>query len=262
MTLSVETCIAQHQGDREEQQDRVALFAHPKRSGMLLAVLADGMGGHSGGAMAAEQVLLTARNNFDTYGPAQSVREMLAEGINDAHSAIRLTRYTSEQDPHSTACIFIMHGQRADWAHCGDSRIYHFRNGELVSRTIDHSYVADLLRQGMISAAEIPSHPHKNYLLSCLGEMQPPQISFGQASELTPGDCFLLCSDGLWNYCSDAEFAGALAQHAPRAAAAMLIEMARRRGGGGGDNISVAIVRVVGPAKAVKPKIAQAPLRE
>jgi serine/threonine protein phosphatase PrpC len=245
MTLALETCTAEHIGDREEQQDRVALFAHPKRPGMLLAVLSDGMGGHSGGAMAAEQVLLAARNNFDAYGPAQPVREMLADAINDAHTAIRLTRYTSEQDPHSTACLLLMHGQRADWAHCGDSRIYHFRNGELLSASRDHSYVNDLVRQGLIGAAEGATHPHKNYLLSCLGEKEPPKIDFGHADNLVAGDCFLLCSDGVWSYCTDAELARMLAQQPPRAAAGMLIEQARKRAGGRGDNISVAIVRVV-----------------
>ena len=66
MAFSAETCVAMHIGNRAEQQDRVSLFAHPKRPGMMMAVLADGMGGHSGGAMAAEQVLILAKQNFDS----------------------------------------------------------------------------------------------------------------------------------------------------------------------------------------------------
>ncbi len=254
MPLTIESCTAQHQGDREEQQDRVAIFPHPKRSGMLLAVLADGMGGHTGGAMAAEQVIHTARSNFATYGPAQPVREMLAEGINDAHNAIRLARYTSEQDPHSTACLFMLHANRADWAHCGDSRIYHYRNGQLVSRSRDHSYVSELVRQGLITDSQAEIHPNKNLLVSSLGELEPPQISFGEAADLLAGDCFLLCSDGLWAYFPDAELGSTLAQHPPRAAAEILINEARARAKGRGDNISVVILRLAEQEKASRPR--------
>ena len=64
MALTLDACVAQHQGDRKEQQDRVALEAHPRHRGLVMAVLADGMGGHAGGALAAEQVVHTARSNF------------------------------------------------------------------------------------------------------------------------------------------------------------------------------------------------------
>ena len=220
---------------------------------MILAVLADGMGGRTGGAMAAEQVLLTAKSAFEAYGPAQPVREMLAEGIDDAHDAISLTRYTSEKEPHSTACLLLLHGDRVDWAHCGDSRIYHYRDGALVSRSNDHSLVADLVNKGLISEAEAERHPERNILVSCLGAPERPQIAFGSTAPLVAGDCFLLCSDGLWGYCSDAELGSVLAQHPPRDAAEILIEQARRRAKGRGDNISVVIVRLVEQKRAAIP---------
>ena len=69
MALTLDACVAQHQGDRKEQQDRVGLMAHPRLKGTVLAVLADGMGGHTGGALAAEQVVHTAQNNFSSYAP-------------------------------------------------------------------------------------------------------------------------------------------------------------------------------------------------
>lgn len=253
MSLTIESCSAQHLGDREEQQDRVAIFPHPKRSGMLLAVLADGMGGHTGGAMAAEQVIHTARSNFESYGPAQPVREMLAEGILDAHNAIRLARYTSEQDPHSTACLLMLHANRADWAHCGDSRVYHYRNTQLVSRSSDHSYVSELLRQGLITDSQAERHPNRNLLVSSLGELEPPQISFGEAVPLIAGDCFLLCSDGLWAHFPDDELGSILAQYPPRAAAEILIDEARLRAKGRGDNISVVIVRLAERETSARP---------
>ena len=103
-------------------------------------------------AQLRRQVLHAAHTSFVTIPPnADNVREALQSGITDAHDGIRLTRYTSEQDPHSTACVLILQPGRADWAHCGDSRIYHFRSGTLISRSFDHSYVMDLVRRGLLS---------------------------------------------------------------------------------------------------------------
>lgn len=245
MALSIETCAAQHIGDRQEQQDRVRLIPHPSQRGLLLAVLADGMGGHTGGAMAAEQVVFKAQHLFEAFSPAgETPRELLAAIINEAHIAIKLTRFTSEQDPHSTACVLLFQPGRIDWAHCGDSRVYHFRGDRLVSRTRDHSYVNEMLRQGYLTPEQAEHHPQKNVLLGCLGAEREPSIDFGEAVPPQAGDVFLLCSDGLWAYFTDAELGGVLAAHPPRTAAELLIRRARERAQGRGDNCSLAIVKL------------------
>jgi PPM family protein phosphatase len=245
MALIIDACTAQHIGDRQEQQDRVAIHPHPKAAGTLLAVVADGMGGHTGGALAAEQVVHASHHNFSSISPnADCVREMLQSAIGDAHDGIKLTRYTSEQDPHSTACLLILQPGRADWAHCGDSRIYHFRSGDLISRSVDHSYVMDLVQRGFLTEAQAERHPNKNILVSCLGDQEFPRIEFGKADPLAAGDCFLLCSDGLWAYFTDSELGRVLKDMAPRQAAEWLIETARTRAQGRGDNCSLAIVRL------------------
>jgi PPM family protein phosphatase len=245
MPLVIETCTAQHIGDRTEQQDRVGIFGHPRAKGALLAVLADGMGGHTGGALAAEQVLHSAKQNFDGMLPsADNIRDILAVAIADAHDAIKLTRYTSEQDPHSTACLLVLQPGRADWAYCGDSRIYHFRNGERLARTTDHSYVMDLVKKGFITEAQAEQHPNKNILLSCLGDVEPPTVDVGESAPLVGGDAFLVCSDGLWAYFTDDELGRLLHEFTPRQAAETLIDQARKRANGRGDNCSLAIVRV------------------
>ncbi len=245
MVLTIESCAAQHIGDRGEQQDRIALVPHPTHKGAVLAVLADGMGGYAGGAVAAEQVVHMARSNFEAVPPtADTVHGVLEAGINDAHTGIRLTRYTSEQDPHSTACLLVLQPGRADWAHCGDSRIYHFRNGCLVDRSEDHSYVAELVRRGALTLAQAEVHPQRNVLISCLGDETPPDIAYGEAQPLMAGDCFILCSDGLWAYFPDAELGDILASHPPRRAAELLIQGARLRANGHGDNCSVVILKL------------------
>jgi len=254
MALAIETCAAQHIGDRKEQQDRVGLFPHPERKGILLAVLADGMGGHTGGALAAEQVIHAAKQNFNSFGPGADPRETLTSSINDGHEGIKLTRYTSEQDPHSTACVLILHSGRCDWAHCGDSRIYHFRDGDLVTRSVDHSYVGDLVKKGFLTEEQAEKHPNKNVLVSCLGDAEPPRIDHGEAPTLRGGDCFLLCSDGLWAYFTNAELGRVLKEYAPRMAAEILINTARERAQGRGDNVSLVILRLVEVVKEEPPK--------
>ena len=254
MALSVETCSAQHIGDRQEQQDRIALFPHTTRRGMLMAVLADGMGGHTGGAMAAEQVVLKARQNFEEFAPGdETPQQLLGDIIKEAHIAIKLTRFTSEQDPHSTACVLLFQPGRVDWAHCGDSRIYHFRNDQLVGRSSDHSYVNMMLKQGYLTPEQAEHHPQKNVLLGCLGSEREPTIDHGEAVPPQAGDIFLLCSDGLWAYFTDAELGGVLAAHAPRAAAELLIQRARDRAQGRGDNCSLAIVKLTETKDEKKP---------
>jgi serine/threonine protein phosphatase PrpC len=245
MPFTIETCTAQHIGDRDEQQDRVGLFTHPTLKGTVMAVVADGMGGHTGGALAAEQVVHSAKTNFETGALiAAEIQDTLAASINDAHDGIKLSSLTSEQDPHSTASLIVVQPGRADWAHCGDSRIYHFRNGSRISRSYDHSHVMNLVKMGYLTEEQAESHPQKNLLISCLGDNDAPKIDFGQAAPLMDGDCFLLCSDGLWAYFPDEELGKVLAEFPVREAAEILINTARDRAQGRGDNCSLAILRV------------------
>lgn len=251
MPFLIDTCTAQHIGDRHEQQDRVGLFAHPRQKGTLMAVLADGMGGHTGGALAAEQVVHSAKGNFETGTlDGDGIRATLGAAINDAHDCIKLARFTSEQDPHSTACLLVVQPGRADWAHCGDSRIYHFRDGARMARSVDHSHVMNLVKMGYLTEAQAETHPQKNLLISCLGDNDAPKIDCDTAAPLADGDCFLLCSDGLWAYFGDEELGRVLREYPAREAAEILINTARDRAQGRGDNVSLAIVRL----KSIEPE--------
>ncbi|HQZ04138.1 MAG TPA: protein phosphatase 2C domain-containing protein [Thauera sp.] len=253
MAFSAETCVAMHIGDRSEQQDRVELFAHPKRPGIMMAVLADGMGGHSGGAMAAEQVIIRARQNLEAYAPLhEAPQELLSSIIDEAHTVIKLTRFTSEKDPHSTAVAFLLQQGKAYWAHCGDSRLYYFRGTDTLSRSGDHSLVGELVRKGRLDESGALKHPQRNVLLSCLGSEREPRIEYGVSEGLDAGDSFLLCSDGLWAYFTDFELASTIHAHPSRAAAESLIRIARERAGGGGDNISLAIIKLVAAASPAR----------
>ncbi|MDR1662408.1 MAG: protein phosphatase 2C domain-containing protein [Azoarcus sp.] len=246
MRVSVETCVARHIGDRKEQQDRVAVLTHPSHPGALLVALADGMGGHSGGATAAEQVILAAHRGLEAFTPAtDQPAQVLDSVIHSAHASIRLSQFTSEQDPHSTVVAYMLHRGKAYWAHCGDSRLYHFRNRQLLARTNDHSLVGELQRRGKLSAEEALRHPQRNVLVACLGGDRPPRIERGGGGDVAIGDCFLLCSDGLWTYFDNDELAAALADVPAAEAAQRLLDLARRRAEGSGDNIALAVIGFV-----------------
>lgn len=244
----IEAGTAQHIGDRSEQQDRVALYTAPKAPGYVMAVLADGMGGLSGGAMAAEQVLRTARQAFELFSPlTDAVPPMLEAIARDAHTLIKLSAYSSEKNPHSTMVVLVITPSReAYWAHVGDSRLYRFDGPNCAERTRDHSYVELLVMQGKLHPKDMAKHPMSNVLVSALGSHDSePTISAGHHPALKPGDAFLLCSDGLWHYFSDAELGAALAMNAPRQAAELLIAKARERAtDANADNCSLAIVKL------------------
>ncbi len=252
MAISIDACVAQHQGDRLEQQDRVALLPHPRGGGVALVVVADGMGGHTGGMLAAQQVIYTARGNLERYSArSECPRQMLEASIKEAHTLIKASRFINEKDPHSTAVMLLLQPGKVVWAHCGDSRLYRFRDACLTFRTVDHSYVEQLLIRGKISPERAKTHPHRNVLITSLGGSEPPQIDYGEASDLQAGDVFLLCSDGLWGYFGEDELGRVVAQLSAREACDTLVAQARVRAKGQGDNVSVAILKLV---EAVSPQ--------
>ncbi|VWX63692.1 Serine/threonine protein phosphatase PrpC [Burkholderiales bacterium 8X] len=250
-----------HKGDRPYQQDQVLLINHPHAPGCLLGVVADGMGGRSGGRKASDQVMMTARQLFARFDPAhEGAPSLLRRLVEEANTVIKLTAISSEQEPHSTLAAFLMNPDgNCAWIHAGDSRIYHFRKGELIKRTKDHSYVQALVDRGDINEEQANVHPQGNILLGCLGmKTTPPPIDIHITPRLEPGDVMLVCSDGLWHYFSDEELAELLCHQPPRAATEVLIAEARYRARGNGDNISLAVVKLEALPPVVQP--AEAPV--
>ena len=235
-----------HKGDREYQQDQVLIMVHPRVSGCVLTVLADGMGGRSGGRKASDQVMLSARQLFERYFPKKDdPSAMLAALVQEAHIVIRLTAITAEQEPHSTIAAFLINPDGdCHWAHAGDSRIYHFRSGIMVKRTDDHSYVQTLIDRGEISEAQAMTHPHANILVGCLGSDNDPPNTLHTIPRLQAGDILMVCSDGVWHYFSPSELASATDSLSARKATGFLIDKARLRARGKGDNLSLAIVKI------------------
>jgi PPM family protein phosphatase len=235
-----------HKGDRAYQQDQVEIMVHGRTAGSVLAVVADGMGGKSGGRKAADQVLLTGKQIYDRFVPLEDdPADMLRQVVQESHLMIKLTAITSEEEPHSTLAAFCISPNMAcDIAHAGDSRVYHFRGAEMMRRTVDHSFVQRLIDEGKISEEAANTHPQSNLLTGCLGTHAEPPVSLWHIGKLEFGDTMLACSDGLWHYFTPKEIGAIVHALPPREASEMLVSKARQRARGGGDNLSLALARV------------------
>ncbi len=234
------------QGDREYQQDQLSLQSHPRHASCLLGVVADGMGGRSGGRKAADQVLMTAQQLFERFDPvSDDPSAFLLRVANEAHTVIRLTAASAEEEPHSTIAAFLLlPGGECHWVHSGDSRLYHFRDDKLVQRTRDHSYVQALVDRGELSEEEAADDPRSNVLLYCLGTESAPVLSHRGLGKLLAGDVIVACSDGVWHHISTSELGLVAGQLAPRPACELLVKRSRERARGRGDNLSLIVLKL------------------
>ncbi|MFM7531593.1 MAG: PP2C family protein-serine/threonine phosphatase [Rubrivivax sp.] len=235
-----------HQGDRPYQQDQVAILRHPRVGACLLAIVADGMGGKSGGRKAADQVLLTCGQIFERFMPeSDDPAQLLHQLVSESHLMIKLTAISSEEEPHSTLAAFLVLPGPVGWSvHAGDSRVYHFKGSSAAWRSLDHSYVQQLVSAGKLTEEAARSHPQSNLLTGCLGATQDPPMAIHELGALGAGDTLLAGSDGLWSYFSERELGTTVHLATPREACEILIGRARQRARGGGDNLSLAVVRI------------------
>lgn len=222
------------------------MLNHARINGCLLGIVADGMGGRSGGRKASDQVMMTARQLFERYDPnSDDPAATLKQVVQEAHLVIKLTAISAEEEPHSTLAAFIINpAGDCHWAHTGDSRIYHYQGNRFVYRTTDHSYVQALVDRGEITEEEASSHPKSNILMGCLGTEGEPPVDFHHINQLRAGDSLLACSDGLWHYFSNSELGSVLATLSAREASEFLVQKARSRARGGGDNLSLIVVKL------------------
>ena len=192
------------QGPRPYNQDRLA-YSYSKDA--LLLVLADGMGGHRNGEIAAQLAVKTLTDAFQRLAvpTLSSPAKFLIDNIQQVHDMIENVTQAEEyiESPRTTIVAAIIQRGYLYCAHVGDSRLYHFRNGHLLFRTEDHSIVQSLYKKGMISKEEMATHPYKNKIYNCVGGETPPQIDLADRHELLEGDTILLCTDGVWGVISD-----------------------------------------------------------
>jgi len=244
--LQIETADVSLIGHREENQDRVAV-AEAEQAVLLLVV--DGMGGHAEGARAAETALSTLLEAFwQTSHPIFDPLGFLHLSLGRAHEeVVRLGAALSvEARPRATCAVCLVQESAAYWAHVGDSRIYQLRHSSVMERTRDHSHVEVLLREGLITEAEVQGHPMRNYVECCLGgDAALPEMTISSRRRLNRGDVLLLCTDGMWANLRDEDFVR-LAQSQGRPLRDSLTELGTRAVAASApysDNTSAAALR-------------------
>lgn len=232
---------ASHVGGRREQQDRVGVFSVREEERHLI-VVADGMGGHRDGAVAADTVLATAERAFASGGQ-QAPQELLSDLCAAAHRSVKALGPGGGKSPGSTCVLLYLCGAEAYWAHIGDSRLYHFRDGHTQFATVDHSLQELMKVHGDGAAGDPGANALRHRLYMRLGGAREPEATFGSTMVL-PGDLFLLCSDGFWASVSPAETTSLMGDGAfPEGSAHSLVALARMRGGKRGDNIGLALAQ-------------------
>ena len=248
-------------GTRKSNQDRIA-YCYSRDA--LLMLVADGMGGHLHGEVAAEIAMqsITAAFRREAKPGLPDARAFLHQAIAAAHRAIveDAAQAKLPEAPRTTCVACVVQDGAACWAHAGDSRLYHIRNGTVLAQTKDHSLVQQLIDRGRIREESVAAHPQRNRIFNCLGSQQPPRVDLSELTRLDPGDTLILFSDGLWGPLSSKIISGAMLKDGIMQAVPELLDEAERRAGRECDNLSVIALTWEGqsPAAQSEPAVSRA----
>lgn len=235
LALAVDSRI----GSRPNNEDR---FAMTCSTDSVLLVVADGMGGHVDGEVAAQIVVDVLSQQFRqmAYPRVAQPRHFLATTIADAHQAIldhAIVQRLSEV-PSTTVVAAIIQDDTLYCAYAGDSRLYVLEQGSVRFRSRDHSHVQRLIDTGFLNEIDAANHPARNRIYNCLGAVGEPEIEMIAPMTLTPGCTVLLCSDGLWGMVPDAELARVFNGRVAPAVLPALMNVAEKRAAEHSDNLT------------------------
>ncbi|WP_028604080.1 PP2C family protein-serine/threonine phosphatase [Ottowia thiooxydans] len=234
-------------GGREKNEDRMG-YCFTREASMFM--LADGMGGHPEGETAAQIALQTmsARFQRDAKPRLPEVAPFLSSAVKAAHQQI--VRHASARamldTPRTTLVVALIQGGNLYWVHCGDSRLYIVRDGQLVSRTRDHSYLEAQGRAGMPLKGI-----NRNVLFTCLGSAVRPVFDISGPLLLKQGDKMLLCSDGLWGCVEDKRIVAALSAQPVAKVVPELVDEALKNGGSHADNVTALAIEWEGTSQRI-----------
>lgn len=195
-----------NQGGREHNEDSLR-WTSDGTEGVF--VLADGLGGHDRGEVASQLAVEVICGGEDSPVPG---REALLERFRQANARIlEQQKQPGQEEMKTTAVALSLSGGTAAWAHIGDSRLYRFERGKLAERTLDHSVPQMLVAAGEIKEKQIRHHPDRNRLLRVMGvNWEEPRYQLGGPVPASPGQAFLLCSDGFWEWIEEKKMLSAL----------------------------------------------------
>jgi serine/threonine protein phosphatase PrpC len=227
-------------GARKSNQDRVA-YCYSRDA--LMMVIADGMGGHLHGEIAAQIAVQYITEAFQREAkPALPDPYLfLSRVVTNAHHAV--LDYAFDRGlpdaPRTTCVACVIQDNVAYWAHAGDSRLYLVRRGQLHAHTRDHSRVQMLVDQGILDEEGAAAHPSRNRVFSCLGGAHSPQIDFSKKTPLQAGDVIAMCTDGAWSPFNTDEMVRQLATGNPMQFVPNILRIAQDKSGDACDNLSM-----------------------
>ncbi len=230
-------------GARRMNQDRIGCWQNDE---CLLLAVADGLGGHAHGEVAAQIAIdmLAAAFASEARPKIAEPGRFLVRAIAAAHGAIlhEGDRRHLDDTPRTVLVGCVVQDGRAYWTHVGDCRLYLLRQGRVLRRTRDHSVVQQLLDEGRIREEAIAFHPDRNRLLQCLGSYQAPRPDAPESAVLARDDVILLCSDGFWGPLTQRQLLHSLLSRPLESAIPELVQLAERRAGPSCDNVTVLAV--------------------
>ena len=233
-------------GNRSINQDRLAAL---ERDNTVMLVLGDGLGGRTGGGLAAQVLVDTVAKEFQSVKlPIPEPKEFLTSSLHRAHFAVIDEGKKQEPplNPGTTAVLCLIQEGQAWWAHVGDSRLYLFRGSVPIYRTKDHSYVEKLYQKGEISHDKRASHPLRNYMTRCIGLSEGvPEVTVSNAVALHAGDVLMLCSDGLWEPLEEMEIGSKIMDGRIEDALDLLAQQAEEKTYPNSDNTSGVAIQIM-----------------
>jgi serine/threonine protein phosphatase PrpC len=227
-------------GAREINEDRVAHWSTPDA---LMMTVADGLGGHVHGELAAQVAVdvLGAAFMGEARLRLENPERFLPRALSAAHAAIlrEAEKLRLADNPRTVIAACVVQEDRAFWTHVGDCRFYLLRRGRVLARSRDHTVVQRLVDEGRIREEAAGTHPHRNRLLACLGGLQTPRIEPVTSVLLQRDDILLLCSDGFWGPLTEQQLVGAMVSRPLGEAIQELVALAEVSAGPECDNVSV-----------------------
>ena len=225
------------------QQNQDAYAAKVLEDGRVIALVCDGMGGARAGNVASTMAVKLFMEEFLMPGQKDSVEEQMGHAASVANQAVF---QRSATDPEcagmGTTMVAVLAGaEEAVILNEGDSRCYHINDEGIVLVTRDHSLVEDLVERGELTREQARTHPHRNLITRALGA-EPVLMADCFRQPLSPGDCLLLCSDGLSNVVNEQEMLYEVVHGgAPEQCCQRLLSIALSRGAP--DNVTVVLMR-------------------
>lgn len=251
---SVPAAITDTGCERDLNEDRYAVV---ECSSGLAWVVCDGMGGSTGGELAAQLAIDAIRRDLENL-PARPPEQALRESIQEANRVIVLRRQNPAFREMGTTIVGVFfQGPQIVVGHAGDSRAYLVRDGAIQQLTVDHTYVQELVDRGEVRPEEALSHHQAHILTRCLGaepalNLDTTRFWLSDAPDGERPDLLVLCTDGLYSLVTEAEIATAVSQESPQSACSKLVELAKSRGGY--DNITLAVIPLAGQLRTEPPE--------